>query len=192
MDDATYHALAAHEHRVKAGVYERHGMLQKADSHRNRAAYHASFGVTPKRTSARGVRRASTSTTERTSPRLSPATGGVRVSGANSFEELRKRGSRLKFKFLKLSEDDLITVVYDLVCHGGRRPGVVEAAKLAVDVYGEKEYDLTKLYEALDSPCGNLGEEEFPHLRGMLVEYIASGDDEVFYSERGPRGAYRY
>ena len=159
MDNATYHALAAYEHRVKAGVYERHGMLQKADSHRNRAAYHASFGVTPKRT-------------ERTSP--SPATEGVRESGANSFEELRT-------KFLKLSEDELLAVVYESVCRG-----VVETAKLAVDVYGENEYNLPKLYKALDSPCGNL------HLSSMLVKYIASGDAAVLYSKRGPRGAYRY
>jgi hypothetical protein len=44
MDDATYHALARHEHEVKARVYARHGLYRRADSHLDRAAYHASFG----------------------------------------------------------------------------------------------------------------------------------------------------
>ena len=44
MDDATYHALARHEHEVKARVYARHGLFQRADAHFDRAAYHASFG----------------------------------------------------------------------------------------------------------------------------------------------------
>ncbi len=44
MDDATYHALARHEHEVKARVYANHGLYRRADSHFDRAAYHASFG----------------------------------------------------------------------------------------------------------------------------------------------------
>ena len=44
MDDATYHALARHEHEVKARVYANHGLFRRADSHFDRAAYHASFG----------------------------------------------------------------------------------------------------------------------------------------------------
>jgi len=51
MDDATYHALARHEHEVKARVYAKHGLFRRADSHLDRADYHASFGAksTPKR-----------------------------------------------------------------------------------------------------------------------------------------------
>lgn len=45
MDDATYHALARHEHEVKARVYAKHGLFRRADSHLDRAAYHASFGA---------------------------------------------------------------------------------------------------------------------------------------------------
>jgi hypothetical protein len=44
MDEATYHALARHEHEVKARVYASHGLYRRADSHLDRAAYHASFG----------------------------------------------------------------------------------------------------------------------------------------------------
>jgi hypothetical protein len=48
MDDATYHALARHEHEVKARVYASHGLFRRADSHLDRAAYHASFGAKSK------------------------------------------------------------------------------------------------------------------------------------------------
>ena len=44
----TYHELARLEHATKAGVYARHGMRRKAESHAHRAAYHAyhaSFGM---------------------------------------------------------------------------------------------------------------------------------------------------
>ena len=40
-----YHALAAVHHRAKAGVYARAGLHKKAQKHRTRAAWHASFGV---------------------------------------------------------------------------------------------------------------------------------------------------
>ena len=49
MDDATYHALARHEHEVKASVYAEHGLFRKADSHFGRAEYHASFGQRSKK-----------------------------------------------------------------------------------------------------------------------------------------------
>ena len=44
MDAATYHELARLEHATKARVYARHGMRTKAESHAQRAEYHASFG----------------------------------------------------------------------------------------------------------------------------------------------------
>ncbi len=44
MDAATYHALARHEHAVKARVYAKYGLFRKAASHTSRARYHASFG----------------------------------------------------------------------------------------------------------------------------------------------------
>jgi hypothetical protein len=44
MDAPTYHALARHEHEVKARVYAKYGLFRKAASHTSRARYHASFG----------------------------------------------------------------------------------------------------------------------------------------------------
>jgi hypothetical protein len=44
MPRAGYHALAAVHHEAKAGVYARAGFGAKADGHRRRAAWHASFG----------------------------------------------------------------------------------------------------------------------------------------------------
>jgi hypothetical protein len=44
MQEATYHELAHIEHKTKARVYAKHGMHGKAESHKLRAAHHASFG----------------------------------------------------------------------------------------------------------------------------------------------------
>jgi hypothetical protein len=44
MQEATYHELARIEHATKARVYAKHGMHGKAESHKLRAAHHASFG----------------------------------------------------------------------------------------------------------------------------------------------------
>lgn len=45
MGDSRYHALARHEHEVKADVYAAHGLFRKAGAHMDRARYHASFGA---------------------------------------------------------------------------------------------------------------------------------------------------
>ncbi len=45
MPRSSYHALAAVHHHAKAGVYARAGLLEKARSHRSRAAWHLSFGA---------------------------------------------------------------------------------------------------------------------------------------------------
>lgn len=45
MQEATYHELARIEHATKARVYAKHGMHGKAESHKLRAAHHASFGM---------------------------------------------------------------------------------------------------------------------------------------------------